>query len=175
MNKPTKIFAITLTIAVIFTACGFPSANKVDTDIEQPVASSVVINSNHRTTGESEVISEETVLKEVKRYSREEVTAIATTLAGECYDDKLEDKCSVAEVICNRVSDGNFGETVMDVVSAKGQFAGYYKQSRPISDSDIQIAEETLRDWYKNDCQKLSDYLFFCAGPNRENIFRTEY
>lgn len=174
MNKPTKIFAIALTIAVIFTACGFPSANNVDTNIEQPVTSSVMMNLDYRAT-QPAVVYEETSLKEVKPYSSEEVTAIATTLAGECYDDKLEDKRSVAEVICNRVSDENFGETIMDVVSAKGQFAGYYNQSRPISDSDIQIAEETLHDWYENDCQKLSDYLFFCAGPNRENIFRTEY
>ena len=62
-----------------------------------------------------------------------------------------------------------------DFLTQKGQFCGYWKQSRSISESDIQIAEETLDKWYANDCKLLSDYLFFCAGPNREHLFRVKY
>ena len=113
--------------------------------------------------------------KEVKIFSDEEVQAITRTLAGECYDDKLEDKRKVVEVILNRVSNEKFEKTVLEVVSAKGQFCGYWKQSRPISESDIQIAEETLERWYANNCEALSDYLFFHVGPNRENVFRVKY
>jgi hypothetical protein len=105
----------------------------------------------------------------------EEVDAIAQTLAGECYDDKLTDKRLVAEVVVNRVSKGNFGEDVVGVVTARGQFCGYWDQSRPVSESDIRIAEETLRDWYEGGREPLSEYLFFHAGPNRENVFRTTY
>jgi hypothetical protein len=112
---------------------------------------------------------------EEKPFSDEEVEAIVRTLAGECYDDKVADKRKVVEVIVNRVSDGRFGENVIDVVTAKGQFAGYWNQSRPVSESDIQIAEETLTDWYANGCKALSEYLFFHSGPNRENVFRSEY
>ncbi len=108
-------------------------------------------------------------------YSEEEVTVIATVLAGECYDDKLEDKRGVAEVIVNRVSDGQFGGTILEVVTAEGQFYGYFNPGREPSETDIQTAEDTLKDWYTNDCQALSEYLFFCAGPNRENVFREEY
>jgi hypothetical protein len=108
-------------------------------------------------------------------FSNEEVEIIAQTLAGECYDDKLSDKRNVAEVIVNRVSDGGFGRNVIEIVTAPGQFRGYWYQSRPVSKSDIQIAEETLNDWYANDCKALSEYLFFCAGSNRENVFRSEY
>lgn len=145
MNKPSKIITLVLTIMVIFTACGSPAVN----------------NTNP--------------LVETEPFTDEEVEAIAKTLAGECYDDKLNDKRLVVEVILNRVSDGRFGESVIEVVSAKGQFNGYWKQSRPVSDSDIRIAKETLREWYENGCKKLSEYLFFCAGPNRENVFRTQY
>ena len=56
---------------------------------------------------------------------------MALTLAGECYDDKGEDKRKVCEVILNRVSDGRFGgTTVIEVVSAENQFNGYWHQSR---------------------------------------------
>lgn len=108
-------------------------------------------------------------------WTEEEVLAIAKTLAGECYEDKTQDKRLVAEVIVNRVSAGHFGDTVIDVVTSPYQFVGYWNPSREISESDMQIATETLRDWYANDCAALSEWLYFTAGDNRENNFRTEY
>lgn len=173
MYKPTNILAFVLTIVVIFTACAIPSATNSYADVESP--SLVVETAVMALSSTTNYCIEKPTIEVNEPYSDEEVTAIATTLAGECYDDKLEDKRSVSEVICNRVSDGNFGENVTAVVSAQGQFAGYWKQSRPISKSDIQIAKETLREWYDNNCEKMSEYLFFCSGPNRENTFRTHY
>lgn len=105
----------------------------------------------------------------------EEVEAIARTLSGECYDDKLEDKRLVAEVILNRVSDGRWGDTVIEVVTAKGQFHGYWEPSRDVSGTDLEIATQALCDWYANECAALSEYLFFEAGPNRENVFRKTF
>lgn len=109
-------------------------------------------------------------------WSDEDVNAIALTLAGECYEDKQEDKRLVCEVILNRVSDGGFGgETVLSVVSAPNQFDGYWNQSRPVSENDYAVAEQALEDWHENGCEPLSDYLYFSAGPDRENVFRTDY
>lgn len=108
-------------------------------------------------------------------WTEEEVEAIARTLSGECYEDKPHDKRLVAEVILNRTSDGRWGNTVTEVVTAKSQFHGYWKPSRDISGNDREIATTALCDWYANDQQALSDYLFFEAGPNRENIFRQTY
>lgn len=107
-------------------------------------------------------------------YTDEEVQAIARTIAGECYEDKTEDKRKVAEVIVNRVSAG-FGDTVMEVVSTPYQFNGYYSQSREISENDFAVAKEVLTRWYENGCEPLSEYLYFTAGDNRENEFRKEY
>lgn len=73
-------------------------------------------------------------------WTAEDVEAIARTLSGECYDDKLEDKRLVAEVILNRVSDGQWGDTVIEVVTAKNQFHGYWNPGRDISDTDREIA-----------------------------------
>lgn len=153
MRKLNKVIIVSLSAVFIFMVCSNIPINETD-------------------TGEPEMIIE---LLEEKPFSDEEVEAIVRTLAGECYDDKVADKRKVVEVIVNRVSDGRFGENVIDVVTAKGQFAGYWRQSRPVSESDIQIAEETLTDWYANDCKALSEYLFFSSGPNRENVFRSEY
>ena len=50
---------------------------------------------------------------------------MALTLAGECYDHKTQDKRRVCEVVLNRVSDGRFGSSIMEVLTAKSQFAGY--------------------------------------------------
>lgn len=109
-------------------------------------------------------------------WTAEEVDAIALTLSGECYEDKPQDKRLVAEVILNRVSHGQWwGDTVIEVVTQKSQFQGYWDPSRKITENDREIAAQALRDWYANDCAALSDYLFFEAGPNRENVFRENY
>ena len=78
------------------------------------------------------------------------------TLAGECYEDKEQDKRLVCEVILNRVSAGNFGGDT-------------------VSENDYAVAEQALSDWYAGGCQPLSELLYFEAGENRENVFRSEY
>lgn len=109
-------------------------------------------------------------------WTAEEVEAIARTLSGECYEDKPHDKRLVAEVILNRVSHRQWwGDTVIEVVTQKRQFHGYWNPSRDITENDREIATQALRDWYANDCAALSGYLFFEAGPNRENQFRENY
>ena len=108
-------------------------------------------------------------------WTDEELEAMALTLAEECYDDKEHDKRLVCEVILNRVSDGRFGDSVLEVVSAPNQFSGYWEQSREITENDYDVATEALEDWYESGCEALSDYLFFVAGDNRENVFRCEY
>ncbi len=113
--------------------------------------------------------------EEVPLWTEQEVYAMALTLAGECYNDKVHDKRRVCEVIVNRVSDGSWGNTVLEVLTCDSQFNGYWEQNRPVTESDLEIAEQTLADWYANDCNALSDYLYFCAGENRENVFRSEY
>ena len=191
MQKLNKVIIVFLSAVFIFVARGNIPINKSDsatptitTSYKTPEITIEPLEEKLFSDEEVEAIARTLVEErpeitieplEEKPFSDEEVEAIARTLAGECYDDKMSDKRKVAEVILNRVSDGGFGENVIDVVTAKGQFAGYWNQSRPVSESDIQIAEETLTDWYANDCKALSEYLFFCSGPNRENVFRSEY
>lgn len=111
----------------------------------------------------------------VQTWTEEDVEAMARILAGECYEDKVQDKRLVCEVILNRVSNDDFGDTIFDVLTEKNQFDSYWKQSRPVSKNDYEVVIQTLEDWYENDCKALSDYLFFEAGDNHENKFRKEF
>lgn len=108
-------------------------------------------------------------------WNDEDVHAIAKTLAGECYEDKTHDKRLVCEVILNRVSDSRWENTVLEVLEQENQFLGYWSQGREISKNDIEVAERALADWYANGCNALSEYLYFSAGSNRENVFRSEF
>lgn len=89
-----------------------------------------------------------------KPWTDEELSLMARTLSGECYEDKELDKRRVCEVI-----------------TAPNQFQGYWRPSRPVSENDLAVAEQTLEDWYENGCKALSPYLYFSAGGNRENTF----
>ena len=106
-----------------------------------------------------------------KPWTDEELSLMARTLSGECYEDKELDKRRVCEVILNRVSDGRFGDSICEVITAPNQFQGYWRPSRPVSENDLAVAEQTLEDWYENGCKALSPYLYFSAGGNRENTF----
>jgi len=108
-------------------------------------------------------------------WTEDELYAMALTLAGECYEDKPHDKRKVCETILNRVSTEGFPDDIISVLTYPNAFCGYWTQSREISENDYAIAEQALRDWYDNGCQPLSSYLFFEAGPNRENVFRDEF
>lgn len=110
-----------------------------------------------------------------KPWTDEEVEAMALVLAGECYEDKKQDKRRVCEVILNRVSSDEFEDTVIGVITKPSQFHGYWAQSRPVSDDDRAVAEQALKDWYDTGCVPLSEYLYIEAGDNRENEFRKEF
>lgn len=57
--------------------------------------------------------------KPVQTWTEEEVEAMARILAGECYEDKVQDKRLVCEVILNRVSNDDFSDTILDVLTEK--------------------------------------------------------
>ena len=103
-----------------------------------------------------------------------DIAAIARTLSGECWEHNTADKRGVAEVILNRVSKG-YGSTVTDVVTAPNQFMGYYNQSRPTSEDDWAVATQVVEDWYANDQQAFSNYLYFGADGGYGNNFRETY
>lgn len=162
-KKVAVITAVTIAAAMLLTSCG--NDGKIETsDVE--VTTSVV---------ETEPPETEESQEPQNPWTDEEVEAMVLTLAGECYDDKPRDKRLVCEVILNRVSTAGFDNNIIDVVTAPNQFDGYWTQSRDVTENDYEVAIQALEDWYANDCEALSEYLFFEAGDNRENEFRKEF
>lgn len=161
-NRKKSAIIIGVALLLVLTGCKAEKKNEI-------AEAAVPVEVTQASTSEVEEVEVEIEAKPL--WSEQDLAAIVQTLAGECYDDKEHDKRRVVEVILNRVSDGRFGDSIYEVVSAKNQFVGYWNPSRPISESDIKIAEQTLQDWYDNDCKPLSKYLYFRAGENRENTF----
>ena len=154
-----KALAAIAMILLLLPACGKPPAEPISTPEPAP------------TYSQAPLIEQELEPDE-PQWTDEELQAMALTLAGECYDDKELDKRRVCEVILNRVSDGRFGDSIIEVLSAENQFSGYWAQSRPVTENDLAVAEQALKDWYDKGCEPLSEYLFFSAGENRENNFK---
>lgn len=160
-------FALSFSIA----SC---SSKSITTDFPKPEIGTAVAELSAQTVAQKN--TSEITYEAPDPWTEEDVEAIVLTLAGECYDDKELDKRRVCEVILNRVSAGNFGgDTVLDVVTAPNQFDGYWTQSRSASENDYKVAKQALSDWYAGGCEPLSELLFFEAGENRENVFRSEY
>lgn len=156
-----------LTGAIIALACSAVKTEPTKNFTEEVQQTAITY---YETIQPTEPPEEEPVLP----YTPDEVHAMALTLAGECYENQPQDKRNVAWVICNRASDGRFGEGIIGVVSSTEhavQFSGYWVQSRPISKNDFEIAEEVLAAYYAGE-EPIHDYLYFTGGTGSTNNFK---
>lgn len=109
----------------------------------------------------------------------EDVEAIAQTLYGECRGVESEDEQeAVAWVIINRL-DAGYADTVLGVVSAPGQFAGYSPE-HPLCPELVEVARRVLTLHHR---EQLGEsvarvlpraYLWF-SGDGTRNWFRDSY
>lgn len=109
----------------------------------------------------------------------EDVEAIARTLYGECRGVESEaEKEAVAWVILNRLDSG-YADTVLGVVSAPGQFAGYSKE-HPLLPELVEVARRVLtlhhREQRGESVARVlgPEYLWF-SGDGERNTFRDSY
>ena len=109
----------------------------------------------------------------------EDVEAIARTLYGECRGvDSEAEKEAVAWVILNRL-DAGYADTVLGVVSAPGQFAGY-DPAHPLCPELVEVAERVLTLHHREQIgiavERVMprEYLWF-SGDGEQNTFRDSY
>lgn len=109
----------------------------------------------------------------------EDVEAIARTLYGECRGaETVAEKEAVAWVILNRL-DAGYADTVLGVVSAPGQFAGYSPE-HPLWPELVEVAERVLTMHHREQLGGCvyrvlgPEYLWF-SGDGERNYFRCEY
>ena len=109
----------------------------------------------------------------------EDVEAIARTLYGECRGaETVAEQEAVAWVILNRL-DAGYADTVLGVVSAPGQFAGYSPEHTLWTEL-VEVARRVLTLHHREQLG-LSvprvlgrEYLWF-SGDGTRNYFRCEY
>ena len=123
----------------------------------------------------------QTILTPVPEWSpaTEDVEAIARTLYGECRGaETVAEQEAVAWVILNRL-DAGYADTVLGVVSAPGQFAGYSPE-HPLWPELVEVARRVLTLHHREQLGESvarvlgPEYLWF-SGDGTRNYFRCEY
>lgn len=110
----------------------------------------------------------------------EVVTLLGRTIWGEAegVQSKTE-QAAVAWCILNRVD--ATGQTIAEVVTAPGQFYGYYRVKGEVPEEFLDLAADVLNRWNleKQGAEDVgrvlpADYLYF-TGDGERNHFRKEY
>ena len=115
----------------------------------------------------------------VMYFDEEDVIACARMLWGEARGCDLENQMGCVWIVCNRVDDPRFPDTIKAVIQQPGQFHGY-SASFPDTDELKEVARDVLTRWslekqgVEVDRELHSDYLFF-YGDGVKNHFRKEY
>lgn len=108
-----------------------------------------------------------------------DVIACAKLLWGEARGCTREGQAKCVWVVCNRVDDPRFPNTIADVVSQPSQFHGY-DPSYPVADELYAVALDVLTRWSleKQGAEIVRElpgtYLYF-TGTGKENVFREAY
>ena len=108
-----------------------------------------------------------------------DVTACAKMLWGEARGCTREGQAKCIWVVCNRVDDARFPNTITGVVSQPSQFHGY-DPSYPVTDELYAVALDVLTRWSLEkqgvavERELPSTYLWF-TGDGVQNWFRKVY
>ena len=128
---------------------------------------------------ENEVVVDNAVEEPiVMYYTEKDVTMIAKVLYRECRGvPSITEQACVAWTILNRVDNGNFGNSISEVITRPNQFA--YSHNTPVTDELYALSLDVLTRWNaeKNGRENIGrvlpkEYLYF-NGSGGRNHFRT--
>ena len=112
-------------------------------------------------------------------FSEDDVIAVAKMLWGEARGCTLENQIGCVWIICNRVDDPRFPDTILGVVAQPSQFYGY-SPDFPVTDELYAVALDVLTRWSLEkqgvtvERELLPEYVFF-TGDGIQNHFRAVY
>ena len=115
----------------------------------------------------------------VMYFTEDDVAEVAKMLWGEARGCTRDNQIKCAWIVCNRVDDARFPNTIQGVLSQPHQFHGY-DPTYPVTDELYNIAFDVLTRWsYEKQGIPVrrelpNTYLWF-TGNGRENIFREVY
>ena len=112
-------------------------------------------------------------------FTEDDVAEVAKMLWGEARGCTRDNQIKCAWIVCNRVDDERFPDTIQGVLEQPSQFHGY-DPSYPVTDELYSIAFDVLTRWsYEKQGipvrrELLQSFLWF-TGNGAENIFREVY
>ena len=112
-------------------------------------------------------------------FTEDDVAAMAKMLWGEARGCTRDNQIKCAWIVCNRVDDERFPDTIQDVLSQPSQFHGY-DPTYPVTGELYNVAFDVLTRWsYEKQGVPVrrelpSSFLWF-TGNGVENIFREVY
>lgn len=112
-------------------------------------------------------------------FTEEDVAAVAKMLWGEARGCTQDNQIKCAWVVCNRVDDERFPDTIQGVLEQPHQFHGY-DPTYPVTDELYDVAFDVLTRWsYEKQGipvrRELPESFLWFTGNGVENIFREEY
>ena len=112
-------------------------------------------------------------------FTEDDVAEVAKMLWGEARGCTRDNQIKCAWIVCNRVDDARFPDTIQGVLEQPSQFHGY-DPAYPVTDELYTVAFDVLTRWsYEKQGipvrrELAKSYLWF-TGNGRENIFREVY
>lgn len=112
-------------------------------------------------------------------FTEEDVEEVAKMLWGEARGCTRDNQIKCAWIVCNRVDDERFPDTIQGVLSQPSQFHGY-DPAYPVTDELYSIAFDVLTRWsYEKQGIPVrrelpSSFLWF-TGDGEQNHFRKEW
>ena len=147
---------------------------------EQPVIAPTVATEEPTEPEQSEAPEpSETPVYYEMYFTEDDVTEVAKMLWGEARGCTRDNQIKCAWVVCNRVDDERFPDTIQGVLEQPSQFHGY-DPAYPVTDELYSVAFDVLTRWsYEKQGIPVrrelpSSFLWF-TGNGRENIFREVY
>ena len=109
-------------------------------------------------------------------FTEDDVAEVAKMLWGEARGCTRDNQIKCAWIVCNRVDDERFPDTILGVLEQPSQFHGY-DPTFPVTDELYDVAFDVLTRWsYEKQGipvrrELASSFLWF-TGTGEENIFR---
>ena len=112
-------------------------------------------------------------------FTEDDVAEVAKMLWGEARGCTKDNQIKCAWIVCNRVDDDRFPDTIQGVLEQPYQFHGY-DPTYPVTSELYDVAFDVLTRWsYEKQgipvCRELPSSFLWFTGNGQENIFREGY
>ena len=115
-----------------------------------------------------------------RRWTEQDVTTLARMVWGEGRGVSRNEQKLIVWTVLNRLDNGRYGNSIRQIVTARGQFVGY-RSGHPVTDAIRGMVIDVLEAWDRGEEAKIyppfaryANYLYF-HGDGRHNWFRARY